>query len=65
MNRRITSARFSEMFCSVMEHYGIKTVGQAKKFLDKLPFPNTKLCYGTTHTRAVHLRKELSAFLTA
>ena len=52
----INNERFSIRFCYVMQYYGIKTVGQASQFLNRLPTPTTKLSVnGIYHTEAVYL----------
>ena len=63
MNRKIRNSEFSVRFCAVMEYHNIKTVGKAKRFLDNLN-PNTILHFGTSHTRARYLQRELSAVLS-
>ena len=58
MRHLINNTRFSVRFCFCMEGFGIKTIGQAKKMLDKCN-PNVMVCTA----RASTLKRELNEYI--
>lgn len=60
MKRRINNERFSIRFVHTMDALGIRTIGQAKRFLDNCTIPNLKI----GNSRVVYLRRELDNYIT-
>jgi len=59
---KITEERFSYRFRSVMNHYGITNVGDARKFLSVID-PNSRLfSKSMKHIRARYIQRELKEF---
>ena len=59
---KITEERFSYRFRSVMNHYGITNVGEARKFLSVIN-PNARLWSKSMHHfRARRIQRELEEF---
>lgn len=58
MRKQINNSRFSVRFCFVMKALGINTIGQAKRFLDRVD-RNCKI----QGVRMYRLQQELKEFL--
>lgn len=59
LKQRINNERFTIRFCHTMDALGIRTVGQAYRFLYTCTLPNLKI----GNTRVTYLRRELDIYI--